>query len=145
MTSKREQVLSALYTALKTLETPTLKIYRNLDKPQIIPAGGMVILRDGSEEAPEVLMSPLTYIYEHVATLEVMVQNADQPSRDAQLDTLLISIGAIISANRTLGGSAEWMEARAPEFTEEPVEGAPTMKLATVPVMIRYFTSDPLN
>lgn len=145
MPSKREQILSALYTAVKALEAATLKIYRNLDKPQIIPAGGIVIVRDGSESEPEILLNPLTYIYEHVATLEVMVQNADQPSRDAQLDALLVSIGGIVAANRTLGGIAEWMEARAPELQEEPVEGAPTIKLATVPIMIRYFTTDPLN
>jgi hypothetical protein len=62
MTSKREQVLNTLYTKLKTLESATLKIYRNLDKPQKITSGGVVNIHDGASEEPEVLLSPLTYI-----------------------------------------------------------------------------------
>jgi hypothetical protein len=110
-----------------------------------MPNGGMIVLRDGSSGEPETLLSPLTYIYEHIATLEVIVQNADQAARDAMLDDLLINIGAIIAGNRTFGGLAEWTEARAPEFLDEPVEGAATLRMATVPVMIRFFTADPLN
>jgi hypothetical protein len=100
MTSKREQVLNALYTAVKTLEGANLKVYRNLDKPQPVPSGGLVVLRDGTGEEPEVLLSPLTYIYEHIVTMEVMMQNASSATRDTALDALLVSIGAIITANR---------------------------------------------
>ena len=145
MPSKREQVLDRLNTKLKTLETATLKTYRNLDKPQAVPTTGMIVLRDGVSEEPEVLLSPLTYIYEHVATLEVMVQHPDPATRDSLLDTLLISIGGIITANRTLDGLAEWIEARTPEFQEEPIEGAASIRSASVPVMLRFFTTDPLG
>jgi hypothetical protein len=145
MTSKREQVLNALYTAVKTLEGANLKVYRNLDKPQPIPSGGLIVLRDGTGEDPEVLLSPLTYIYEHIVTMEVMVQNASSATRDTALDALLVSIGAIITANRTLGGLAEWVEARSPDFVDDPIEGAASVRLATVGVMVRFFTTDPLN
>ena len=145
MTSKREQVLNALYTKIKAIESPTVKVYRNLDKPQQVPAGGMAILRDGAAEEPEVLLSPLTYIYEHYVTLEAMVQKPDPAARNAALDALLASIGAIIVANRTLDGLAEWVEAKAPDFQEEPIEGAASLHTATVQIMVRFFTSDPLN
>lgn len=145
MTSKREQVLSTLLTKLKILESATIKVYRNTDKPLKIPTGGMIILRDGSSDEPEVLLSPLTYIYEHNATLEVMVQNPDTAQRDSTLDSLLANIGTVISNYRTLDGLAEWVEARSPEMDEEPIEGAASVKAATVQVMVRFFTNDPLN
>jgi len=145
MPSVREQVLTALYTKLKALESSSVKVYRNLDKPQKLPSLGIIIVRDGTAGDPEVLLSPLTYIYEHSALLEIMTQHADAATRDSQLDSLLASIGGIIAANRSLDNLAEWMEARAPEFLEEPIEGAATVKSATVPVMIRFFTSNPLT
>lgn len=145
MTSKREQILSSLYTKVKSLESATVKVYRNLDKPQQIPAGGIIILRDGSGEEPEVLLSPLTYIYEHLVTVEAMVQNPDPATRDSLLDSLLASMGGVINANRTLDGLAEWVEARSPDFEEEPIEGAASIRTATVLVMVRFFTNDPLN
>lgn len=90
MPSKREQVLDRLFTKLKTLETATLKVYRNLDKPEQVPTNGMMVMRDGIAQDPEVLLSPLTYIYEHLVTVEVLVQNPDPATRDALLDVLLV-------------------------------------------------------
>lgn len=145
MPSKREQILSTLFAKMKTLETTRVKVYRNLDKPPTMPDTGIIVLRDGSEEEPEVLLSPLTYIYEHLVTTEVIVQNADQKARDDLIDSLLVSIGGVINANRTLNGLAEWVEARSPDYQQEPIEGAETIRVATVLIMIRYFTTDPLN
>lgn len=145
MTSKREQILSALYTKAKALESATVKVYRNLDKPQKVPTGGIIILRDGAAEEPEVLLSPLTYIFEHYVTLEAMVQNPDPAARNTALDALLANVGAVIAGNRTLDGLAEWVEAKAPDFQEEPIEGAASLHTATVQIMVRFFTSDPLN
>jgi hypothetical protein len=145
MTSKREQILSAFHTKLKTLESATVKVYRNLDKPQKVNTGGIISMHDGASEEPEVLLSPLTYIYEHIITLEAMVQNPDSAARNTALDTLLVSIGSVINANRTLDGLAEWVEARSPDFEEEPIEGAASVRLATVQIMVRFYTNDPLN
>lgn len=143
--SKREQILQAFYNALKALETSSLKVYRNLDKPQKIERDGIIIIRDGDVGEPEVLLSPLTYIYEHYILLEVMVQNSDASIRDSTLDNLLINIGNIINGNPTLGGLAEWLEAKAPETTIEPIEGSSTIRTANVQVMVRYYTNNPLN
>ncbi len=145
MTSKREQVIFTLFNKLKTLETVSIKVYRNLDKPQTVPTEGMIVLRDGAGDEPEILLSPLTYIYEHLVGLEVLVQNADSATRSSLLDNLLVSIGGIINANRTLDGLAEWVEAKAPDFNDDPIEGAATIRSASVQIMVRFFTSDPLN
>jgi hypothetical protein len=58
---------------------------------------------------------------------------------------LLVALSGVITSNRTLDGLAEWVEARSPEFQDEPIEGAASVRAATVQVMVRYFTSDPLN
>lgn len=145
MPSKREQVLDRLATKIKTLESANLKVYRNLDKPQKIPSGGIIILRDGGSEEPEVLLSPLTYIYEHRVTAEIMVQNPDPAIRNLTIDALMVGISSVINANRTLDGLAEWLEAGTPELQDEPVEGAAGIRTATVSIMVRFFTSDPLN
>jgi hypothetical protein len=57
----------------------------------------------------------------------------------------MVSIGSVIANNRTLDGLAEWMEARSPEFDDEPIEGAASVRMATIQVMVRFFTTDPLN
>ena len=145
MASKREQVLSRLLTQLQTIQTATLKVYRNLDKPQAVPAAGMVIMRDGDSPEPEVLLSPLTYIYEHEVTVEALIQDATPATRDSKMDALLVSLGTAIIADRSLGGLAEWVEPSAPDILEDPIEGAATVRAATVRVMVRYSTTNPLN
>ena len=144
MASKREQVLSALYNDLLTLQSTTVSVYRNLDNPQKVD-GGLIIMRDGATDQPDVLLSPLTYIYQHLVNVEVMVQNADVNQRSSQLDALLVSIGGVINTNRSLGGLAEWVEAEAPAFVEQSIEGASTVKMATLSIMVRFVTNDPLN
>ena len=144
MPSMREQVLNNLHQKLDTLATSQITICRNPDKPQKVE-GGLIIMRDGSAEEPDVLLSPLTYIYQQLVNIEVIVQNVDSGARDSLLDSILVSIGGIINANRSLDGLAEWVEANAPAFIDEPIEGAASLKAAQFTIMIRFFTSDPLN
>lgn len=146
MPSIREQILAAFFAELKTVETDSIKVLRNPDKAQKIPDGGAVItFRDGNPGEPEVLLSPLTYIYDQQATLEVMINNAFTARQEISLDDLLGIIGNLIVNNRTMGGLAEWVEAAAPDFLQEAIEGAPAMRAATVEVTFRFNTSNPLN
>lgn len=62
MTSKREQVLDAI-KALVAAALPDADVKRNLAKADRIPPGGLVIVRDGDPGDPEVMLSPLLYIY----------------------------------------------------------------------------------
>ena len=71
MSSHREQVLAALLSALETLSGPTVR--RNEPLPEKLPAGGLVMLRDGELGEPEILLSPLSYIWRHRAIIEAMV------------------------------------------------------------------------
>ena len=140
MASKRELILAALHSRLKTPAAPVL---RGDVLPERIPATGLIILRDGRPGDPEVTLSPLTYFYEHRAELEVVIQAGT--GRDALFDALTASIGAALATDRTLGGLCDWVEAEAPEPVDLPIEGAAALKAAVIIVVLHYATPDPLT
>ena len=140
MPSKRETILAALHARLQTLAAPVL---RGDVLPERIPATGLIILRDGKPGEPEVTLSPLTYFYEHRAELEVVIQAGT--GRDALFDALAESIGAVLAADRTLGGLCDWLEAEAPEAIDLPIDGAAALKAAVIIVVLHYATPDPLT
>ena len=139
MTSIRETILTSLHARLLTLPATAL---RGEVLPERVPAAGLLILRDGEPGEPEVTLSPLAYHYQHRAEIEAVVQGA---ARDTDFDTLTASIGAALSADRTLGGLCDWVEAEAPRPVDLPVEGAAILKAAVIPVVLHYTTADPLG
>lgn len=146
MPSVREQILAAFFEQLRTLESDTVKVLRNPDKVQKVPDGGaIIILRDGQSGEPEVLLSPLTYIYEHQAQLEITINTAFAEQQESSLDEISASIGALIESDRTMGGLAEWIEPQAPEFLQEAIEGVPAIRAATITVLLRFHTANPLT
>jgi hypothetical protein len=139
MPSKRETILAALHARLQTLAAPVL---RGEVLPERIPGTGLIILRDGKPGEPEVTLSPLTFFYEHRAELEVVIQAGT--GRDALFDALTADIGAVLTADRTLGGLCDWVEAEAPEPVDLAIDGAATLKAAVITVVLHYATNDPL-
>ncbi|MEZ0468501.1 acyl-CoA transferase [Phaeobacter sp. SYSU ZJ3003] len=132
MSSCRETILSALHARLSTLPAAVL---RGEVLPERVPAEGLLILRDGDPGQPDVSMSPLAYHYEHDAEVEAVVQGLD---RDERLDKLCNDVGAVLAADRTLGGLCDWAEAKAPRTVDLPIEGAATLKAAIVTVKLHY-------
>jgi hypothetical protein len=143
MATKRETVLQALFTLLSGIAGPT--VLRNGNLPERIPAGGMVILRDGEPGEPEVLLSPPEYVYEHRADADVLVDATTPAARDVLFDNIMQAIGAAIAADRTFGGLCDYAETAAPVPVDVIVEGAPGFKAATLPIILHYGTSDPLS
>ena len=139
MPTPRETILTALADLLRTV--PHVSVLRGEVLPERVPSAGLMILRDGEPGEPEVTLSPLRYHYQNRAEIEAVVQGAD---RDAAFDTLCASIGAVIAADRTLGGLCDWVEAEAPRPVDLPVEGAASLKAAVIPVILHYTTDDPL-
>lgn len=137
--TKREDVLSALFAGLQSLDVMVL---RGDVLPERLPADGIMILRDGDPGEPDVTLSPLTYHYEHRAEIEVSVQGAT--SRNDKFDALVAALGTVLASDRTLGGLCDWVEPQAPEPVDLPIEGAASLKAAVVPVVLHYATSDPL-
>lgn len=145
--SRREDILTALLAQIRTafagdVALSRAEVLRGEVLPVEIPAYGLVILRDGTPGEPEVLMSPLTYCYQHRAEVELLVQAGAE--RDLYLDQLAAGLGRAIAADRTLGGLCDWVEAEAPVVTDLPIEGAETIKGATVAVVLHYCIADPL-
>jgi len=142
MPTTREIILQALHALLQTLPATAL---RGEVLPERIPSAGLMILRDGDPGDPEILLSPLQYLFEHRAEIEVVVQAGDPAARDAALDTSLASIGTVLAADRTLGGLCDWTEPEAPKPVDLPIEGAAALKAAVVPVILTYATTDPIG
>lgn len=138
MPTLRETLLTSLHARLSALPASVL---RGEVLPERVPAGGVVILRDGDPGEPEVTLSPLRYHYAHRAELEVVVQDRE---RDAAFDTLCAGIGTALAADRTLSGLCDWVGAEAPRPVDLPVEGAASLKAAVIPVVLHYALADPL-
>jgi len=136
-------ILATLFETLRA--TLTASVRRNEALPEKVPSAGLVIVRDGELGEPEVLLSPVSYLWRHRAPLDVVVGGATQAERDAALDTLLIAIDPVIDANRTLGGLVDYLEIGTPSFEMVPIEGAAPVKGAVVPLILHYETSSPLS
>ena len=143
MPTPRETILQALLAALEAV--PDATVLRGAILPERIPAGGLLILRDGDPGTPEVTLSPLQYHFDHRAEVEVIVQGKTPAARDAAFDTLLATLATAITLDRTLGGLCDWGEAEAPQPVDLPVEGAEGLKAAIVPIILTYTTADPLG
>lgn len=142
MPSKREQVLAALYGRLQTI--PLAAVKRNEALPQVVPAGGLVILRDGEPGEPDVTLNPRTEFYSHRAEIEAIVTQGVSGGGEALLDALLAEIGTALATDRSLGGLAENLFWSAPETSVLAIEGAAPILTARIAVIIEYLVSDPL-
>ena len=140
MPSKRERILQHLYEQLRLV--PLAKVERNRLRPERIPPEGLLILRDGEISEPDVLLSPLTYVWTHVARLELF-SAAGNP--DTHLDTLLMSVGAVLSADPTINDEIDQMEIGPPDFDGAAPEGGLDVKAAILPIRLFYETSNPLT
>lgn len=141
MATKSETVLLALMAAVEDALPAGALALRNAVLPEDIPDEGIAILRDGDPGEPEQLLSPHRYIYEHRADLDLVVEGED---RETAFDTLKAAVAAALSADRTLGGTCDWVEAEAPAPIDLAVEGGDQIKAATVAIVLHYETTDPL-
>jgi hypothetical protein len=142
--SRREQVIEAV-VALIAAALPGAEVKRNLAKPERIPAGGLVIVRDGDPGEPEVLLSPLTYVYAHRIPIEVAARESASQPREGALDAMLAAIGGAVEANRALGGLCDFIEVEAPATADIDATGAQTARWADAAIVASYGTHDPLN
>lgn len=143
MSSVRESALQALLAVLQTIPSVTVK--RNESLPVKIPDSGLIILFDGDVTVAEILLSPLRYLIQHRAEVQVAVQKATPAARDTALDGILTNIAAAMINNPTLSGTVDVAVLEAPQFTDEPVEGAAGLKIATVPVLLEYIANTPIS
>jgi hypothetical protein len=140
--SKAEQVLEAMKALLEMV--PGAVVQRNSVLPEKVPAGGLVILRDGDPGGPEQALGGFgSAYYEHAVEIEVYVEEGDAAVRDAAFDDLLQQIGVLLDADPTLGGLAFGLNYGRPEASIEAIAGAPAIKSATLTVTVDYETDAP--
>lgn len=141
MATVKEQALVALHALLKAgLSAATVE--RNAVETGAIPPGGLVTLRDGEADDPEVYLGATpVYGFDHRAEIAVQVEQAAASVRDSALDVLLVDIADVIAADPTLGGLVDWVEAQEPETETEDVQGGHAIKAALLPVVITYTTT----
>jgi hypothetical protein len=140
--SLREQALSALFEQLRTI--PLAVVKRNEALPQIVPAVGLVILRDGDPGEPDVTLNPVHLFFSHRAEIEAFISPSAGDGGEVALDALLGKIGAALAADRSLGGLVENLTWSAPEISALVIEGAAPILSARVIVTLEYLTADPL-
>jgi hypothetical protein len=102
--------------------------------PQRLPAGGLVVVRDGGlvESAP--VLSPLSWAVEHRVEVEVVAVGA------ALLDALLVAVGEAVLAERTLGDAIAWAQPGAPDTEDAESEGSASASADSVAVFL-FFTA----
>ena len=144
MPSKRETVLGAV-KALVAAALPGAEVRRNLAKPERIPPGGLVVIRDGDPGEPDVTLSPVSYLYTHRIPVEIAAFESAMLTREEVLDGMLAAIGAAIIANRRLGGLVDWIEAEAPSSEGIETTGSQAGRFADFVIVATYATADPLN
>ncbi len=144
MSSKREQVLDAIKSLLSSA-LPNADVRRNLAKPERIPPGGLVVIRDGDPGEPEVMLSPLVYVYSHRIPIELAAYETSSQSPEQVLDEMLGAIGVAVSGDRTLGGLCDFIEAQAPSTDDVETAGARSGRWADAAIVAVYGTPDPLN
>jgi hypothetical protein len=141
--SRAEQVLDALKALLET--APDAVVERNSVLPEKIPAGGLVILRDGDPGEPERALGGFgNAYYQHAVEIEAYIAEGDALARDATFDDLLQQIGVALESDPTLGGLAFGLTYGRPEPAIEAVAGAPAIKAATLTVTVDYEADAPL-
>ena len=134
--STREAALTALLARLNAslaARSPAPSIRRNETVPQRLPAGGLVVLRDGESVVETPILSPLAYAIEHRAEIELLASDT------ALLDSLLMDIAAAITAESSLDGAVEYAQPGAAAFEDVETEGAAAARAAALPVTL-FFT-----
>ncbi len=144
MASKRETVLAAV-KSLVAAALPSAEVKRNLAKPERIPPGGLVVIRDGDPGEPDVTLSPVSYLYNHRIPVEIATFESATLTREQVVDDMLAAIGAAIFANRRLGGLVDWIEAEAPTSEDIETTGSQAGRFADFVIVATYATTDPLN
>lgn len=142
--SKSEQVLEAIRTTLETMSG--VLVERNSVLPEMIPAGGLIILRDGDPGEAEQSLGGFSHTYyQHAVVIEAYIEHGDAEARDINFDELLQQIGSALEVNPTLGGLVFGLTYGRPDASIEAVSGAPAIKSATLTVTVDYETDAPLS
>lgn len=140
MATVRGNALAALALVLEGL--PGYRLVRN--PGQIEDVGeGLIVLRDGNPGDPEVVLSPLTYSYQHQVPVEVYREGG--LDKEGVLEEALPQFSGALEADRTLGGAVDYLTLSAPQTDFERPAGAEDLAGFRFFVTLEYDTQSPLG
>ena len=116
-------IINLLYKKLERLKDVQIK--KNVVIPQKIPPEGIIILRHGKCEIVETILSPVSYVLELRPELEVLVQDC-------------------LTSDFSLGGNVDYLHTDPPEYSDENIDGAPPIRVASIPIIIEFVSNNPL-
>lgn len=134
--SAREDAVAAL---CDMLQGTGADVWRGTDVARQIDPDGTIEVMEG-EHTQEAILSPLRWMVDLNVDVAISVVAADEHTRDARLDSLLATIGDLITADRTLGGVVEHTEPSAVAFEIREADGA--AKTARLTVVLSFTTDD---
>lgn len=137
MADKAETVLQALFAALPTPSGGAK--HRNPSPTIDLPAGGLLVLRDGSRGDPiEEYLNPPTAIYRHAAALEMHFAQTDDAARSAGLAAIAEAVKTAIAGDRTLGDLVDYVEFQRGTVRDETEDGAAPIRVEDAALILEY-------
>lgn len=130
--SARSNILSALQSKVENLGGG---FKRNAGLPSKVPAGGLIIMRDGAPGEPEYTLSPLRETYKHCVMFELFVAEL---GNEAVLYALEQAILTAIKADQSLGTLVDDITASPIEVEAIQTEYGTEILGARLPVYLHY-------
>ncbi len=154
--SKTEAALAALAAALTAkaaepdpaIPAPTRNEVLPSNFAQFGGAGFWFNLLDGDGEIEGEALGDsdgITEVYEITqrAALELAIEHADQPTRDAAFDAALIAIDDALIADRTLNGTVAWARIEQTQRTGLVFDGTVGIKAVEITVALSFASARP--
>ncbi|HEY4112864.1 MAG TPA: hypothetical protein VGM17_02280 [Rhizomicrobium sp.] len=135
----RAGALDALESVMAAALASPVTFERDPEKNVPASHDGVVIMRHGDPGDPEVILSPLSFAFEHQVEFEI---TASGPDRATTVESIIGRIDPALAVDRTLGGAVD--DARvmtAPDINEYEADGVETERSAVLHVQLSYTTA----
>ena len=135
-------IINILYKKLDKLNG--VQTRKNVVIPQKIPPEGMIILRSGKCDIIETILSPVSYVLELRSELEILVQDVNDDKRYNQMLKIVKKVSDCLKDDFSLGGTVDYLHTEPPEYSDENIDGAPPIRIASIPIIIEFVSNNPL-
>ena len=135
-------IINILYKKLDKLNG--VQTRKNVVIPQKIPPEGMIILRSGKCEIIETILSPISYVLELRPELEILVQDINDDKRYNQMLKIVKKVSDYLKDDFSLGGTVDYLHTEPPEYSDENIDGAAPIRIASIPIIIEFVSNNPL-
>jgi hypothetical protein len=150
MVTRCEECLAALFELLPVPAGVGAK-ERNPTSAKKPPEDGKACLFDGKGDPIETYLlgaGKTQFVFEHRAELEFAIEHEDEAVRRLKADAYILAVEAMLEADRTLGGLADFIQLMPPDRSDDvPIDpdkktrGTP-FRFLSLQVRIEYTTTN---